>query len=172
MELRSYSRASGWALATGEVEAGRCVLRQCLPEDLESACMAISSQLCDTEIAKDWRAAEMRVSNPTRQRRVGYFLKSGLCRKAGMAELADAADSKSAEGNLVGVRPPSRHQDSKRFTRGMASLEREAIFVGGCSGGCWFSARWALLLWPISEEVRTPAKAKYVWVTIKLYGPS
>ena len=27
-----------------------------------------------------------------------------------MAEQADAADSKSAEGNLVGVRPPSRHQ--------------------------------------------------------------
>jgi hypothetical protein len=27
-------------------------------------------------------------------------------RKAGMAEQADAADSKSAEGNLVGVRPP------------------------------------------------------------------
>jgi hypothetical protein len=26
--------------------------------------------------------------------------------KAGMAESADAADSKSAEGNLVGVRPP------------------------------------------------------------------
>ncbi len=29
-----------------------------------------------------------------------------LIGKAGMAELADAADSKSAEGNLVGVQPP------------------------------------------------------------------
>src|SRR5437867_2766537 len=32
-------------------------------------------------------------------------LRELICR-AGMAELADAADSKSAEGNLVGVRPP------------------------------------------------------------------
>ncbi len=33
-------------------------------------------------------------------------LLSELICSAGMAELADAADSKSAEGNLVGVRPP------------------------------------------------------------------
>ena len=36
---------------------------------------------------------------------VRYFLWKSAAR-AGMAELADAADSKSAEGNLVGVRPP------------------------------------------------------------------
>ena len=41
-------------------------------------------------------------------------------------------DSKSAEGNLVGVRPPSRHQDSKNFTCKVASPEREAVFIGGC----------------------------------------
>jgi hypothetical protein len=33
------------------------------------------------------------------------YLAVGVAR-AGMAELADAVDSKSAEGNLVGVRPP------------------------------------------------------------------
>ena len=33
-------------------------------------------------------------------------VKLGSTSRAGMAELADAADSKSAEGNLVGVRPP------------------------------------------------------------------
>ena len=33
-----------------------------------------------------------------------------------MAELADAADSKSAEGNLVGVRPPLPAQINQSFT--------------------------------------------------------
>ena len=33
-------------------------------------------------------------------------LKTDKAQEAGMAEQADAADSKSAEGNLVGVRPP------------------------------------------------------------------
>ena len=43
-----------------------------------------------------------------RLRQTGFEIGSvsALIGKAGMAELADAADSKSAEGNLVGVRPP------------------------------------------------------------------
>ncbi len=40
---------------------------------------------------------------------------------AGMAELADAADSKSADRKVVGVRPPlPAPQDSKRLRRKMA----------------------------------------------------
>ena len=35
---------------------------------------------------------------------------------AGMVELADAADSKSAEGNLVGVRPPLPAPNHKLLT--------------------------------------------------------
>src|ERR1700684_2879236 len=35
-----------------------------------------------------------------------YFLKASLTPGAGMAELADAADSKSADRKVVGVRPP------------------------------------------------------------------
>jgi hypothetical protein len=60
--------------------------------------------LCDTGLSEDSvptpRGCQVQCGS-----RPGLS-KSGLCRKAGMAELADAADSKSAEGNLVGVRPP------------------------------------------------------------------
>jgi hypothetical protein len=44
-------------------------------------------------------AAEIFASRPE-------ILQERETKSAGMAELADAADSKSAEGNLVGVRPP------------------------------------------------------------------
>jgi hypothetical protein len=40
------------------------------------------------------------------QLQIGLRLCGNPEEEAGMAELADAADSKSAEGNLVGVRPP------------------------------------------------------------------
>ena len=35
--------------------------------------------------------------------------------KAGMAELADAADSKSADGKSWGFDPPSRHHNNSRI---------------------------------------------------------
>ena len=47
----------------------------------------------------------------------------------------------------MGVRPPlPAPQDSKGFIGKMASRNREAIFVGGCFGGCWFSRVTVLLL--------------------------
>jgi len=33
--------------------------------------------------------------------------------------------------------PPPGTTDSKRFIRKTASPKREAVFVGGCFGGCW-----------------------------------
>jgi hypothetical protein len=36
-------------------------------------------------------------------------------------------DSKSAEGNLVGVRPPSRHQDYKGFMHNSVSSTRSTL---------------------------------------------
>ncbi len=48
-----------------------------------------------------------------------------------MVELADAADSKSAEGNLVGVRPPLPAPHKIRTYAKLASLTREAKLFGG-----------------------------------------
>src|SRR5271168_3832091 len=55
----------------------------------------------ESKTRDEWRVLAKPADN-----RLEPPLSSELICRAGMAELADAADSKSAEGNLVGVRPP------------------------------------------------------------------
>ena len=64
---------------------------------------------------------------------------------AGMAELADAADSKSAETtSRGGSTPPPGTNKTKDLAR-KKQLYREWLFLlGGCSGGCW-GFRWLWL---------------------------
>jgi hypothetical protein len=58
-----------------------------------------------------------------------------------MAELADAADSKSAEGNLMGVRFPLPAPRLQKTYSEMASTTREAIFLR------WLF--WWLFVYPV-----------------------
>jgi hypothetical protein len=55
---------------------------------------------------------------------------SGLGERAGMAELADAADSKSADRKVVGVRPPlpAPHKIKSLSQFGLSSAERPKSF--------------------------------------------
>jgi hypothetical protein len=69
-------------------------------------------RLCDTGFAQSGSLTqELAPADLSRQTQIQQdptkrFADGSLGLQAGMAELADAADSKSAEGNLVGVRPP------------------------------------------------------------------
>jgi hypothetical protein len=57
---------------------------------------------------------------------------------AGMAELADAADSKSADpcGHGGSTPPPGTSKTKNLDWIGLSKSERQKSF-GGCSGGCW-----------------------------------
>src|SRR5271168_271041 len=59
--------------------------------------------------------------------------------RAGMAELADAADSKSAEATpRGGSTPPPGTNKTKSLDRNWPLKSERPIFVGGCFDGCWF----------------------------------
>ena len=70
--------------------------------------LAAVQRLCDTNAAQSAGATGAFEPTSAVQSKARKFLslRKLQCR-AGMAELADAADSKSAEGNLIGVRFPS-----------------------------------------------------------------
>ena len=62
--------------------------------------------------------------------------------RAGMAELADAADSKSADpcGHGGSTPPPGTNKIKSLSWLGLSKPERSKLF-GGCSDGCWLKQR-------------------------------
>jgi hypothetical protein len=67
---------------------------------------------------------------------------------AGMAELADAADSKSAEGNLVGVRPPLPAPNYLKFLK-LTGLESGSHLVSMGQDPVWISTDEVVLHLPV-----------------------
>jgi hypothetical protein len=97
--------------------------------------------LCDTK-------SEGRDSRGLRPRTIGRIRLI-----AGMAELADAADSKSADRKVVGVRPPLPAPNKIKGLYANRPLQNERpICVGGCSDGCSDLAQWLFISAMVCNE--------------------